>query len=142
MLRGWARRLLRCRSGASAVEFALVAPVFLVMLFGILVYGQYLSLVHSMQQLAAQAARQSLAGLDTAERSSLAQAYLAENAQFYPMIDTSRLSMAAAPESADPGVFVVTVSYDTRNTLFDLFPNFIAPPDTISESAAIERGGY
>jgi Flp pilus assembly protein TadG len=135
-------RLLRCRSGASAVEFALVAPVFLLMLFGILVYGQYLSLVHSMEQLAAQAARESLAGLDTAERTQLAENYLAQNAQFYPMIDTSRLSMSAAPATDDADVFVVTVSYDLTDTLFDLFPEFLPPHRTLSESAAIERGGY
>ena len=142
MLHSRVRRLTGCRSGASAVEFALVAPVFLLMLIGILVYGQYLSLVHSMEQLAAQAARQSMAGLDTAERTSLAQGYLQQNAQFYPMVDTRRLSMSAAPAGNDPNVFVVTVSYDLTNTLFATFTRFLSSQRLLTASAAIERGGY
>lgn len=142
MLRGRLHRLLRCRSGAAAVEFALVAPIFLLILFGILVYGQYLSLVHSMEQLAAQSARRSLAGLDTAERTSLALNYLNANARYYPLVDPSRLTVTAAPAPGDADIFVVTLDYDLRGTLFDVFPEFLPPRRTLSESAAIERGGY
>ena len=142
MLRNLVRRCRRCGSGASAVEFALVAPVFLLMLFGILVYGQYLSLTHSVQQLAAEAARQSLGGLDTAERAALADAYLEANAQFYPLVDVHRLQVSAAPASDDPDIFVVTLSYNLKDTLFDIVPQFLKPRPVLVASAAIERGGY
>lgn len=135
-------RLLRCRSGAAAVEFALVAPVFLLILFGILVYGQYLSLVHSMEQLAAQSARRSLAGLDTAERTALALDYLNANARYYPLVDASRLSANAAPAPGNADIFVVTLDYDLTGTLFDVFPEFLPRRRRLSESAAVERGGY
>jgi Flp pilus assembly protein TadG len=55
------RRFDRAQSGASA-EFALIMPVFLAMLFGIVVFGAYLGVVHDVQQLAAEAARSSVAG--------------------------------------------------------------------------------
>jgi Flp pilus assembly protein TadG len=48
---------VRCRRGASAVEFAIVFPLFLFALFGIVMYGAYLAVVHGVQQLAAEAAR-------------------------------------------------------------------------------------
>ncbi|NSM56075.1 TadE/TadG family type IV pilus assembly protein, partial [Serratia marcescens] len=32
-------RFFRCRSGASAVEFALMLPLFLAFIFGIIVFG-------------------------------------------------------------------------------------------------------
>jgi len=39
--------------GAGAIEFAIVAPLFLLILLGLLVYGIYLGSVHSVEQLAA-----------------------------------------------------------------------------------------
>jgi Flp pilus assembly protein TadG len=54
------RRLVaRARSerGAAAVEFALVTPVLLVLLFGILGYGYMLSFRQAMSQAAAEGAR-------------------------------------------------------------------------------------
>ncbi|MGY4226729.1 Flp pilus assembly protein TadG [Bradyrhizobium sp. USDA 4503] len=58
----------RCRSGASAVEFALMLPLFLAFIFGIIVFGSYLAMVHGVQQLAAEAARSSIAGMTDTER--------------------------------------------------------------------------
>ena len=72
-------RQREAQAGSAAIEFALVAPVFLAMLLGILVYGLYFGLSHSVEQLAAQAARVSVAGLDDQERETLAEAYLTDN---------------------------------------------------------------
>ena len=70
------RKFLDARDGAIAVEFAMIAPVFLMIVFGILMYGSYLAVIHGVQQLAAEAARSSIAGLSETERSSLANAYV------------------------------------------------------------------
>jgi Flp pilus assembly protein TadG len=43
--------------GAAAVEFALVVPVLLVLLFGIINFGQYLSVRQTATQAAAEGAR-------------------------------------------------------------------------------------
>jgi Flp pilus assembly protein TadG len=50
------RLFVRCRRGASAVEFAMLLPQFLMLVFGIVVFGAYLTMVHGVQQLAAEAA--------------------------------------------------------------------------------------
>jgi Flp pilus assembly protein TadG len=72
-------RLLSCRRGASAVEFAMLLPVFLSLVFGIVVFGSYLAVVHGLQQLAAEAARSSVAGMSSTERSSIATSYVSAN---------------------------------------------------------------
>ncbi|MBL8581266.1 MAG: pilus assembly protein, partial [Rhizobiaceae bacterium] len=52
----------------SAVEFAIIAPVFILVLFGLIAYGIYFGASHSVQQLAADAARTAVAGLNAEER--------------------------------------------------------------------------
>src|ERR1700712_5175476 len=94
-------RFLVCRRGASAVEFAMLVPIFLVMLFGIVVYGSYLTMVHGVQQLAAEAARSSIAGITNSERGSLAASYVAANASTYPLLTASNLTVNAAASAAD-----------------------------------------
>lgn len=135
-------RWTRDRDGGAAVEFAMVAPIFLLMLIGILAYGLYFGLSHSVEELAAQAARVSIAGLSDSERNALAKSYLAKNAQFYPLIDTRRLSVSAGPAAGEPDVFVVSLRYDLSNSLLDLFPEVLPPHPEITASAAVQRGGY
>jgi Flp pilus assembly protein TadG len=133
----------RARSGASAVEFAVVLPVFMMLVFGIVMFGAYLAMVHDVQQLAAEAARTSVAGLDETERRSLAMAYVTQNAASYPLIAPAHLSVNAATSGTDPNVFVVTVNYDASNTFIYSLPSFVpTPPPVIMRSAAIPRGGY
>ena len=136
-------RFLGARDGAIAVEFALVFPVFLLVVFGIIVYGSYLAVVHGVQQLAAEAARSSIAGLNESERSSLASAYVTGNAGSYPLINPAHLTVTAATSGSDANVFVVRVNYDASGMFIYALPTFVpAPPSTIVRSAAIPRGGY
>src|SRR5690606_19342562 len=80
---GW----VRDTSGTSAVEFAILTPVFLLLLTGMLAYGIYFGAAHSLQQLAADAARIAIAGLDEDERDSLVDAFLDANADSYVLIE-------------------------------------------------------
>ena len=89
-------KLLLCRRGASAVEFAMLLPLFLTLVFGIVVFGSYLAVVHGVQQLAAEAARSSIAGMSTSERSSIATSYVSTNVGTYPLISASNISVNAA----------------------------------------------
>ena len=137
------RDFRRACSGASAVEFALVLPVFMLLVFGIVMFGAYLAMVHDVQQLAAEAARTSVAGLNETERKSLATNYVTQNAASYPLIAPAQLSVNAATSGADPNVFIVTVNYDASSTFIYSLPSFVpAPPPVIVRSAAIPRGGY
>jgi Flp pilus assembly protein TadG len=134
------RRLARCARGASAVEFAMLLPLFLVLVFGIVVFGSYLTMVHGVQQLAAEAARCSVAGLSEAERVSLAESYITANAGSYPLLQPAHLSVSAATSGSD--VFVVTVNYDASGNFLLALPFVPSPPTTIVRSAAIPFGGF
>lgn len=133
----------RCRGGASAVEFAMLVPVFLMLVFGIVIFGSYLAMVHGVQQLAAEAARRSVAGLNDTERTSLAAGYVSANAGSYPLITSDRLTVTSAASGAGGNVFVVTVDYDASQSFIYALPAFVPmPPSRIARSAAIPFGGF
>jgi len=134
-------RFTRCRDAASAVEFTILVPVFLVLVFGIIVFGSYLAIVHGVQQLAAEAARRSIAGLNDTERASLAAGYVSANAASYPLIAANRLTVVSATSGSN--VFVVTVDYDASQSFIYALPTFVPmPPSRIERSAAIPFGGF
>ena len=137
------RGLADDRKGVAAVEFALVFPIFVIMIFGIVIFGSYLVVVHGVQQLAAEAARSSVAGLTDSERASLAQNYVTANVQYYPLMSPNRITVDAAASSSNANVFVVTVTYDDSSSFIYFLPQFLpAPSPTIVRSAAIPYGGY
>lgn len=73
--------LARGERGAAIVEMALVLPLLLALLMGILVYGQYFMLAHNVQQAANDGARASIVGLDAADRSAVATRAVARSLQ-------------------------------------------------------------
>ncbi len=84
-LRGWSR----CRRrGGSAVEFALIAPMLLAMVAGILTFGILLGAAHNLRLVTAEAARASIAGVTDAERATIVRdtvtRSLANGAMFRP----------------------------------------------------------
>jgi Flp pilus assembly protein TadG len=135
-------KLLSCRRGASAVEFAMLLPIFLSLVFGIVVFGSYLAVVHGLQQLAAEAARSSIAGMSSSERSNIATSYVSANIGTYPLISANNVSVSAAVSGSDPNVFVVTVSYNASGMFLYSLPFVPTPPSTIIRSAAIPFGGF
>jgi Flp pilus assembly protein TadG len=136
------RKLFCCCRGATAVEFAMLVPVFLVLVFGIVVFGCYLTMVHGVQQLAAEAARSSIAGMNDGERNSLATSYVTANASTYPLLVANSLSVNAAASAGDANVYVVTVNYDASHSFIYQLPFVPSPPSTIIRSAAIPYGGF
>ncbi len=135
--------LIACRKAAAAVEFALVIPIFLMMLFGIISFGAYLTVVHGVQQLAAEATRAAVAGLSDDERVTLAQNNIASNVASYPLISSGRLTLTSAATDASSNNFSVTLRYDASNMFVFNLPRFVpAPPSMVVRSASIQRGGY
>jgi Flp pilus assembly protein TadG len=120
----------------------MLLPVFLVLVFGIVVFGSWLTVVHSVQQLAAEAARSSVAGLSESERKSLATSYITNNAGSYPLLQSSHLTVSAATSGSAASVFVVTVNYDASGMFIYALPFVPAPPSTIVRSASIPFGGF
>ena len=134
---------LHCRSGVAAIEFAIVAPMFFLMVFGLLAYAIYFGMVHSVQQLAADAARASVAGITADERAALARSNVANAVANYPLLDPRKLTVAATPSGSDANLFTVDLRYDaTGNTIFVLEGLVPMPPRVIERQAVIRRGGY
>lgn len=135
---------LRCRnanrSGSIAVEFAFIAPILMAMLFGIVAFGMVISINNGIQQLVAEAARASVAGLSDTERASLAQAYVGTNASAYPFIKPSRLTLNT---SAGPSTFQVSITYDMSDSVAFAMPKFIPlPSPVVTRSAVVQTGSF
>jgi Flp pilus assembly protein TadG len=132
----------RDRRGTSAIEFAILAPVFLLMLGGMLAYGIYFGAAHSLSQLAADAARTSLAGLDSAERSRLVTAFLTANAGDYMLINPRRLTFTIGDKPSDPNQYRVTLVYDAADLpIWALSPPLPLPSKIMNYSSTIRLGG-
>lgn len=131
-----------CRRATSAVEFALLAPLFIFLLLGMVAYGIYFGASHSLQQISADAARTAVAGLDATERQTLVSQFIAANAAGYPFIDALKLTVAADDSTADANQFVVSVTYDARDLpIWNLFRTLPLPDTTISRRSTIRIGG-
>lgn len=129
-------------SGAAAVEFAIVASIFLVLALGILAYGIYFGAAHSVSQLAADSARASIAGLSDSQRADIAKDHATNHAEDFFMLTRSRLKVEAGPQDAG-NQFAVTVSFDASDLPIWFMSGLVPlPSKTIVRSASIKRGGY
>ncbi|MBO9590390.1 TadE family protein [Devosia sp.] len=135
-------RLLCNTSGGAAVEFAILAPVYLMMLCGMLAYGLYFGAAHSLQQLAADAARISIAGLDSAERDSLVGNYLDRHAGDYMLLNRQYLTYAIGDDPGDPTQYRVALRYDAVELpIWNLYPPLPMPSRYMVYGATIRQGG-
>lgn len=128
--------------GTAAVEFAILCPLYLLLILGMTSYGIYFGASHSVQQISADAARAAIAGLDEAERKDLAQGFIDRNAGGYLFIVPARLSVAVADSFDDPDQFAVEVTYDAGELpIWGLFERLSMPPQTIRRRSTIRIGG-
>lgn len=132
-------RLRRDAGGVAVVEFALLAPMMLLILLGTLAYGGYFWMAHSIQQLANDAARASLAGLTPTERRDIATATVESGLAGFADLSPER-AQVTVEEAGDR--LTVRVSYDAAGTPF-LNLGFVPLPDpTIRRRAAVVLGGF
>lgn len=90
----WQSRLAgQCR-GAVLIEFALVLPILITLVMGVLCYGQYIWLAHSVQAAANDAARAIVAGVTPAERLTLAQAAVATDIASIAELKSDKVALA------------------------------------------------
>lgn len=128
--------------GMAAVEFALLAPLLLMILFGVVVFSLYLTTWLGVAQAAAEGARASVAGLDAGERQSLAtQRVQAVIAGYAPLLDTSAVEITYP--AAGAGLFSVRVSYPlTALDLAKYAPLAPVPAIAPARTATVTTGGY
>ncbi len=130
------------KDGVSAVEFALVAPIFLTLTFGIICFGTVMSTYNGIQQLVAEAARAAVGGLTDTERDRIARDFVSSNAAGYPFIDPARIQVSTSSNPAS-ATFQVAVRYDMSDSFVYRFGEMLPlPQPVISRSSVIQRGGY
>lgn len=131
-----------CNRGSSAVEFAIIAPIFLLLFFGMIAYAIYFSAMHAVQQLSADAARVSISGISKKERDELVQGFLDANASSYMMLNADLLVYHIGDAPNDPTQYQVSISYDASELpIWNLYPPIPLPSQTITFSSTIRKGG-
>lgn len=134
------KALAQDRRGGAAVEFALVGPVFVLLLMGMVVYGGWFWLAQGIQSAAAEGARAAIGGLDPAEQAAEARRFVAEHLKATTGLDPAQARVEVDTTSQ---AIVVRVAYDvSRHPLMALSVIVPPPPDVIERSAAVRTGGY
>jgi Flp pilus assembly protein TadG len=129
-------------AGTSAVEFAMLAPLFIPLLLGMVAYGIYFGASHSVQQIAADAARTAIAGLNQTERQALVTNFINHDVAGYPFVDPQKLTVDAKDSTVDGSQFVVSVSYNARDLpIWNLLDGLPMPSMTIHRQSTIRVGG-
>jgi Flp pilus assembly protein TadG len=130
---------LQDNQGATALEFALIAPMLLMMIGGIVDYGNYFATAHAVQQTVNDAARAAIGGVTAAERQALAQTTAESDLRQY-----SFLTPGAGVLSLDEGdqSLTLTLTFTPDGGSFELMPLAPGLPVTITRTAVIVRGGY
>lgn len=113
-------RIVRDKGGASIIEFALLAPVFIGLLMGVVTVGLYMQNYNAVQSLATDAAR--FAAVEYQKNNDISETALEDNIRLmgtaspYHLI-SSRLTVDVvedtSPSTAIPGArqFDLSVSY-------------------------------
>lgn len=126
-------------AGVAAVEFALVAPLFFVLVLGTMVYGIYFATWIAVTQIASDSARAAIAGLSTGEQNTIANAtFNAEIAAFAPLLSSTRASISTSVPVA--GRFAVTVSYDFSSFGFASLTLLPVPATRPSVTVTVSNG--
>jgi Flp pilus assembly protein TadG len=129
------RRLVTDEAGAMIVEAAIVLPITLLMLSGVIAYGSWFMVAHSVQQAANEGAQAALAGLNDADRQSIAQTAVSKAIAGSSGVESSRVSTGVARSGT---YYTVTVSYDAANSLWQKFPIVPTPTGAIRRQATVQ----
>lgn len=122
------------RQGVAAIEFAIVGPIFILLLIGMIVYGGWFWMAHSVQAAVSEGARAAVAGLDPAEQEQLARDVIVAQLKDLGL----KTADAVVAVQAGSGTLRVEVAYDAGgHPLMALSPLTISPPHTIRRSAVI-----
>jgi Flp pilus assembly protein TadG len=128
------------RRGSAAIEFALVGPMLIMLLAGMVVYGGWFWLAQSVQSLATESARAAMGGLDDAERRTLAMAFVTQEAARGSALDPT---LIVTTVTSDANTIRVTIAYDAHaHPILLLAGPLPKPPTLIERSAVVRTGGY
>lgn len=130
-------RFRRSSHGSMTVEFGLIAPLLLLLVFGFIGFCVELSSASGLQQLAAEAARASIGGLTDAERTQIVQAFVTAHAGTYPFLDAQKLTVATSA-LVSPTAFQVSLSYDLTSGIVGMVSSLVPMlPTQVHRSAIV-----
>lgn len=143
---------LSSTDGAVALEFALVAPLFLLLVFGTMIFAIYFATFVAVIHGSAEGARASIGGFTDAERAQLARARVTDLLTSYqPLLDPARATVTTDPAaSGGRPAYRVAVTYPVSDFGFGWFHAFLnavggsgqSAPQTVSYSVTVANGGY
>jgi Flp pilus assembly protein TadG len=128
-------RLESDRRGAALVEFALLSPILILLLVGMLGYGQYLLTAYTLQQLANDAARAAIVGQTKTERETLARTSVTQGLAKAAVAKPGEVSSTV--EESDSRV-TVTLSVDSR-ALSLLRSGLVPMPEPVIQRRAVAQ---
>lgn len=130
--------LVRSNDGNAAVEFALVGPLFLLLLIGLVVYGGWFWMAIEVQHFSNEGARAAIAGLSDAERESLARAAILGDGSSDGLVPVGDVEVSVVN---DDGTVSVSVAYSAADHPFMAFAQLVpAPPMDIRRVSVIQTG--
>ena len=137
------RRLPACTQGLAALEFALLAPALLMLVFAIVLYSFYFAALMGVRHAAAEGARAAVAGLSTAERASLAQSRAQAVINGYGTLLAAGGGPVVTAAADATGTFRVRVSYSMSGSPIMRYAAFVPlPSPTVSASVIVTNGSY
>ncbi|WP_176598322.1 MULTISPECIES: TadE/TadG family type IV pilus assembly protein [Sphingobium] len=137
------RRLPACDRGLAALEFALLAPALLMLVFAIVLYSFYFAALMGVRHAAVEGARAAVAGLSTAERTALAQSRARAVVDGYGTLLAAGGGpvITAGPDAT--GTFRVQVRYSLSGSPMMRYAAFVPMPSpTVSASVIVTNGSY
>ena len=115
------------------IEFAILIPILMIFSFGIISYSWWYLLANGVQHAASDGARASIAGLDAAERQTMAVNKATDNLRAIGRYDM-RQAQVSVVEQANR--LTVTVTYDAGGDANLKLPFVPAPPSRIVQRAS------
>jgi Flp pilus assembly protein TadG len=133
----------RSTAGLAAVEFALLAPALLMLIFAIIIYSLYFAAYMGVRQATVEGARAAVTGMSTSERSQLAIAQATSVLSGYgSLMGTSAPPVITAQEQGT-GLFRVTVTYNISSSPLLKYGSFLPmPSSTITCQVTVANGSY
>ena len=132
--RAFARRLRRAQGGSAIIEFALLAPLFLTMLFGVMQVGVYLQNYNAVQSLASDGARYVMVEYqkdNALTDEQIRTVLLAEAVNAPYLLDSDRLTITIDRTGTSRVTDATEISIEFDYTLNDFVPGVKIPGSTI-----------
>jgi Flp pilus assembly protein TadG len=127
--------MLKDERGTAVLEMAIVLPVLLALILGIIAYGDWFLVAHNVQQAANDAARSTIGGLTSAERLQMAVTSAQTDMRRAGTLDPQNATFAV---DDDGTTLAVRIRYDaSTDPLLNL--SFVKTPSLVIERSAVVR---